>query len=150
MKKIILMMLGIVAISMFLIGCSSETVQITDEEGNLVGEASRFAPNKYTLKPIAVSSVTLNTLNACTLEMAGDDDHLVDYTTFPNDGSGVCNTICKNAGKKCIEAYMMGFSSSPNNRDVATIPRLCSHGNNEYNPFDYLEGYFPMAVCRCC
>jgi len=45
MKRIILMMLGVLVIFIFLTGCAEqteETIEITDEEGNLVGEAYKF------------------------------------------------------------------------------------------------------------
>ena len=53
MKKIILVMLSLLVVFMFLVGCAEqaeETVEVVDEEGNLVGEASRFAFNKYKLR----------------------------------------------------------------------------------------------------
>ena len=42
MKKIILVMLSLVVVSLFLVGCikqAEETVEVVDEEGNLAGEA---------------------------------------------------------------------------------------------------------------
>ena len=89
-------------------------------------------------------------LNRCTIEVAGDDGTYVDHMTFPNDGSGVCNTICKNIGKTCVAAYFVSLNPSLEERDVATLPRTCHDLNREYNPFDFLEGYNPMAMCRCC
>lgn len=43
-----LALLGLLVVSFFLIGCSTEkTVEIVDEEGNIVGEAFNYAPQKY-------------------------------------------------------------------------------------------------------
>ena len=58
MKKVIsLMVVALIVAAILLVGCatettkgaSEETVEVVDEEGNLVGEASRFAPMKYKL-----------------------------------------------------------------------------------------------------
>lgn len=52
MKKIVLVMLGLVVISMFLVGCAQEAeekVDVVDEQGNIVGEAFRSTPGKYKL-----------------------------------------------------------------------------------------------------
>jgi len=52
MKKIVFVILSLVIISMFLVGCakeSQEKVDVVDEQGNIVGEAFRHAPGKYKL-----------------------------------------------------------------------------------------------------
>lgn len=105
--------------------------------------------------PTTISSV-LARLNACTIEVVGDHDHFVSPATFPDDGSGVCNTICKNMDKVCIAAYAMGLSQSMHengeyDRDLATLPKLCKGNRDEYNmEVDALAGFNPMAVCNCC
>ncbi len=131
----------------------------------VIGLVSGFAISGAAVKPklynpnevrglLLSKQDVLNMLNKCTLGFAGDNDHLVDYNTFPNNGAGVCNTICNNAGKTCVAAYFIAFSSywDPTNtdRDIATLPRLCSDNNHEYEPFDELTGYYPSAMCMCC
>ena len=83
MKKII-MMLGILAISMFLVGCSQEDIEFVDEEGNLVGEAFKSA-GKYRVqltKPIAKAQ-TCDDLN-CQLEC----EKVVGVFAIPNFDNG--------------------------------------------------------------
>lgn len=49
MKKVILAVLSLVVISLFLVGCGQDKVEVVDEEGNIVGEAFRSA-GKYQIK----------------------------------------------------------------------------------------------------
>jgi hypothetical protein len=59
MKKIILMMLSLLVVFMFLIGCTEqtgETVEVTDESGNLVGEASKVKSGYQLKQSISGSS----------------------------------------------------------------------------------------------
>ena len=55
------MMLGIMAISMFLIGCAPEKVDVTDDSGNVVGEAFRVA-GRYQIKAPAATCGKTNAL----------------------------------------------------------------------------------------
>ena len=56
MKKISLVISGLLVVALFLVGCASEAeqVELVDEEGNLVGEATWFKARTYTLKPLVV------------------------------------------------------------------------------------------------
>ncbi len=42
MKKIVLMVLSLLVVSMFLVSCAPSEVELVDEDGNVVGEAVRF------------------------------------------------------------------------------------------------------------
>ena len=88
-------------------------------------------------------------LGECELFAEGDNDHLVDYTTFSDDGTGVCNTICANEGKTCISGTA-AFFERDDDYDMSTYPTNCADGVNNYKPFDEVEGSYPMALCRCC
>ena len=59
MKKTIIMILGLITISMFLIGCSSESVEVVDDQGNIVGEAFRYSGGKVQI-PASQLSAALN------------------------------------------------------------------------------------------
>lgn len=48
MRKTVLVLLGLLAISLVITGCAEpQTVDLTDEEGNVVGQAVRYSPGKY-------------------------------------------------------------------------------------------------------
>ena len=51
MKKAIFAVLSLLIVTMFLVGCTQEgeKVDVVDEQGNIVGEAFRYAPGKYRL-----------------------------------------------------------------------------------------------------
>ncbi|PIZ50409.1 hypothetical protein COY27_07205 [Candidatus Woesearchaeota archaeon CG_4_10_14_0_2_um_filter_33_13] len=95
MNKIILAILSVVVISVFLVGCAkeSDTVDVVDEKGNIVGEAFKYAPGKYKL-PAKVPSSPLSTaikVKLVTSPSCGEDYHLVEksvlteyYLTFFN------------------------------------------------------------------
>jgi len=42
MKKIVITVVGLLVVSLFLVGCAKERIEVVDEEGNLVGEAMRY------------------------------------------------------------------------------------------------------------
>jgi len=55
MKKNVLMVLGVLVLFVFMLGCAEqaeENVEVVDEEGNLVGEAYRIAVKKTRTKPL--------------------------------------------------------------------------------------------------
>ena len=108
MKRIILMMLGLLVVSMFLIGCSQEDIEVVDEEGNLVGEASSFA-GKYRVqltKPIAKAQ-TCDDLN-CQLEC----EKVVGGFAIPNFDNG--QDLCTDNGfDSCTSAMIVGAYDAP-------------------------------------
>ncbi len=138
---------GIVAVVSLVVlvlnsGGSSTTSLATED---LAGEAK----NALNLQSLVSKQAVLNMLNECDLHSEGDNDHLVDYTTFSNDGSGVCNTICNDVGKTCIAASALFFDAQ-GDYDITTIPIECDNSNDQYRPFDEVEDYFSVASCTCC
>jgi hypothetical protein len=53
MKKV-LALLSVLMLSLFLVGCSQEKVDLVDEQGNVVGEAFKYSPTKYTVQKTAL------------------------------------------------------------------------------------------------
>jgi len=101
MKRIILMMLGLLVVSMFLIGCSQENIEVVDTDGNLVGEAFKYS-GKYRvqLKQPMVQKQTCDDLN-CKLNkqevyLYGENDLFsgLSWSTL-STGAG----MIKNSGK---------------------------------------------------
>jgi len=88
MKKIILS-LALLAIFIFLIGCTqqSDKIQLTDESGNLVGEAFKYAPMQYQLpntfikKDQCLASSTCNSIGGEML-MVGEGQILSNIRGF--------------------------------------------------------------------
>ncbi len=58
MKRIVLMLLGLLTISMFLVGCAPEEVELVDEEGNIVGEAIKFRQLYRVKEPLQITTAT--------------------------------------------------------------------------------------------
>jgi len=121
MKKIILMMLGILAISIFLIGCSQENIDVVDEEGNLVGEASRFAgKSQVQLKQPIMQKQTCDDLN-CKLECKSFGNPAIDPATTGNK-------FCSNQGyDTCSGGTLIGRISYPGSTiwSLFTMPLQC-------------------------
>lgn len=65
MKEIVLMVLGLLAISVFLIGCSPAEVELVDEEGNLVGEAFRSGRYYKIKRPVVTENLIEKMIILC-------------------------------------------------------------------------------------
>ena len=62
MKKISLVIGGLLVVALFLVGCASESeqVELVDEEGNLVGEATWWKPKMYRVDSTTLIKPELN------------------------------------------------------------------------------------------
>ena len=114
MKEIIMMMLGILAISMFLIGCSQENIEVVDTDGNLVGEAFKYS-GKYRvqLKQPMVQKQTCDDLN-CKLNtqevyLYGENDLFsgLSWSTL-STGAGMIKNSGKSGNQLCVDAGFDG------------------------------------------
>ncbi len=72
MKKTVLVLLGLLAISLVITGCAEpQTVDLTDEEGNVVGQAVRYSPGKYKSPGVVKQCVPKTVAELCPLAATG-------------------------------------------------------------------------------
>jgi len=112
MKKIIIMMLGILAISMFLIGCSQENIEVVDENGNIVGEAFRTAGKVQLKQPITQKQTCADL--GCKLECK----------SFSN--IGITHIACQAQGyDTCAGATLIARVSYNDSSSLFSFPMDC-------------------------
>jgi len=132
MKKIIIMLLGLIAISMFLIGCSSESVEVVDDQGNLVGEAFRYSGGKVQI-PASQLSAALNYVEETQLkekvkQIIRDEFEVVEINGNYNPNKN-CDQKCSEIGKECIVA-LWGYSGSTSSANFDNAIVKASHSCN--------------------
>ncbi len=84
MKKISLMLLGILFISIFLVGCNveeanEESIEVVNEQGNLVGEAFRFSRGVYKIQPKQIEVKKDGYIEAFDLKKLSKKAEFTDY-----------------------------------------------------------------------
>lgn len=129
------MMLSVLIISMFLMGCTEQagdTIEVEDEDGNLVGEASRLSFGRVQMRD------TLRTpkLECDVLEM-GDLTH----------------KYCRSEGYDvCVSATVMGKARYEGREDLYAFPWDCETPYSK----DLMEGilgtddFSDNARTTCC
>ncbi|MEK6900331.1 MAG: hypothetical protein AABX05_04370 [Nanoarchaeota archaeon] len=113
MRKSILMVLSVLAVSIFIIGCAEpQNVDVVDQEGSVVGQAVRYSAGKYQVKAdadIVARCVTKTVKDLCPQVLAGS-------TPMPND---VCGTLDDGCGGKvscneCGDVSLTGLVCTQN------------------------------------
>lgn len=88
MRKTILVLLALLAISLVIAGCAEQqTVDLTDDEGNVVGQAVRYAPGKYK-SPLALSCTPKSWASLCPNPAEESE------TPVPGDSCGLKDDGC--------------------------------------------------------
>jgi hypothetical protein len=161
MKKIILL-LSLLVVGMFLVGCvetAEETVDVVDEQGNLVGEAFRVS-KAGKVNTIQVSGTAKDAFTAGQCQKQAEECGLVTDAELENKVKeiivknmkdsmiesmslsswkqgglsseyGSCDKVCESQGKQCVSAFQGD-----------TKP-----GGSEYN-YDQARMFGPMECNR--
>ena len=86
MKKNVLILLSVLVVAMFLVGCvetAEDTVDVVDEEGNLVGEASRFQQKGLKKTTVQVSGAAKDVFTAGQCQKQAEDCGFVTEKALP-------------------------------------------------------------------
>lgn len=144
MKKITLVLIGVLALALFLVGCAQEEIEVVDEQGNVVGEAFRSA-GKLQIKATSYC----DTLSDCGYVTKEDVYAILADTwgTINNDHeywscADTCRENSVDGNGKCIAGF--GFDST--NRIMKDV-MSCNIKQGALGASTGVSGYDLVCLC---
>lgn len=149
-KKLVL--IGIITLLIFLVGCAQEKVEIVDEEGNVVGEAIQKV-GKYQIqlkKPIEKESKCEDLgckLECETFGFNWEEDNIKQF-----NGAKTPNQLCQNAGYDTASlALDIGQVPGAWGKDLVYYPYENKHNLEfKYGSLGFEYGTYVNHIVGCC